>query len=435
MKKNILILLLVLAFVMSLVACASCEHVDADDDYLCDKCGEHYDDGDNDVGPEITDVEVAFSVRLDNGEALSGVNITFASKTDSYNVVSGADGSIKLSLKPGNYSIDYDYDTLPEYCTPETFGVKITEETTSVSLVVVDNQPDGSKEKPFYISESITEITIEPGQEIFFNYRGTTEKYVRVYHAAAVVYYGEEVGVAVDGVTNLLLQPADVGRISTFSVKNTSDTAFTTNMELVAPLGTIENPIVLEENNATVTVQPEQVIYYSWTADKSGMLVLASPTERNNVSLTKVLDNDVLIISMTDGSAAAYLPVSAGDVVTISVSSIAPTSEQVQQNPGIGNMPLDVELALNVYAGTEEDPVPVLKDYIDLSVGAGESIVFSALAGQSLVIYDESAITVTHGDQTYTNDNGSVIEVTLTSNIFTITNGADHLNGIDIQIN
>ena len=434
MKKNILILLLALSLVLTLASCTSCEHVDADDDYLCDKCGEHFDDGDEYVEPENKDVDLTITVTLDDGTPLSGVKINLASKSASKDVVSGADGKVKVTLEPGNYAITYDYDTIPEYCTPDTFGVKIEEGMTTLSLVIVDNQPDGSAEKPFYISESTTEITVEPGQEIFFNYRGTTAKYVRVYHADAVVYYDGEVGTAVDGVTNLLLQPADVGRISTFSVKNTSDTAFTTTMELIAPLGTIENPIVLGENSATVTVEPEQMLYYSWTADKDGMLVLATPTERNSITLTKTLENDVLVIAVTDGSAAAYLPVSAGDVITLGISSIAPTSAQLQQDPTLGTKPLDIEFTLNVYAGTEADPVPVLKNDFDVSIGAGSSIVFAATAGQTLRVDDDSIISVTNGDSTVTNENGNAIVVELTSNIFTITNMTDHINGITVSL-
>ena len=52
--KKFLIILLALTLVMSLASCKKCkEHIDADDDYRCDICGENFDDGDENPEPPI----------------------------------------------------------------------------------------------------------------------------------------------------------------------------------------------------------------------------------------------------------------------------------------------------------------------------------------------------------------------------------------------
>lgn len=426
--KRFLTLILALTLVFALASCKKCDgHVDADDDYKCDKCGEDYDDGDE--APDVTTVTVSFTVKLDNGQALSGVSFTLERGERFYNLTSDANGLASVSVEPGAYAISYDYDTLPEYCTPETFGIKIAEGTNSFNLLIVDNQPDGSAQKPFFISENETELTLSPGQEVFFNYRGSSLKYARVYSDAVVINYGDNTYEAVNGLVEAVIEP-DIGTVTVFSVKNISDAELNTTLYLEAPLGSSENPIKMDTNSLTATVNDETIIYYKWTADKDGVLVLTSPTERNNISLTKILENDVPVSSYTSGSSAAYLVVSVGDTVTVAVSAFAPDKDSVNQNKDI-----EVSLSLKVYAGTHADPVPVLKDEISLSLNANSEIVFRGETGKTLKITDESYVSVWHDTITYTNSEGNEISVTLCKPIFVLENKNEKINGITLIFN
>ena len=410
-------------------------HVDADDDYKCDSCGVNFDDGDE--APAPTGVQVTFTVKLDNGSSVSGVKFTLSRGEKSYTLTSGADGNVTQLLDLGAYSIEYDYESLPTYCSPDTFGFKVEEGTTEVTLTIVDNQPDGSANKPFFISENETEITLAPGQEIYYNYRGSTEKYVFVYNSGAVINYNNESFAAVDGIASTLLKPeAIAGKVTSFSIKNNTDAEFTATMELIAPLGAMENPIVLSDKSGSASVTPEQIVHYRWTADKAGVLVLTSSTARNSISLTKILENDISIITQTDGSSAAYISVAVGDVINLAVSVLQPSSEELKVDPSLATTPTTVEFAFSIYAGTEAEPVPVLKSELDVSIAPDSSVVFSldGYSGKSISIPDEENVTLTHGGTDYTPDTKGEIKVALASGLFTVTNNHEYHNNIVIKV-
>lgn len=429
--KKFLILLLAFTIILSLASCKDKEnnenvcdgHVDADDDYLCDKCGENYDDGDE--APDLaepTKYEITFELVLDNGDAVSGVKFTITRGARTFELVSGADGIAKQSLEEGPYAIEYDYDTLPEYCTPDTFGFKVEEGMTKVTLVITNNTPDGTAEKPFLIVDNDTEITIEPGQSIYYAYRGTTVKTLTINAEGVSVNYNGDTYSSEDGVISLQFNP-EIGKQIIFSVNNTTDSKITTVMSIVALPGSSENPFELEGTSGVASVSEEHIVYYKWVADKDGVLVVRSSSSFNNISLTKVLENDILIIAQTAGDAAAYLVINAGDEISIGVSAIN-TADKV-----------DVDFSISSYAGTESDPVPVLMDEIDISLSPNQSIIFSVEVGKTLRITDENRVSVWHDTITFTNEGDVEIVVELVKPIFVLNNYSEFVNGITINFN
>ena len=430
--KKILFLFLALAVVTSLASCKDKEnnnnnnnqcssHVDADDDYLCDKCGENFDDGDE--APSVvapTEYDVTFVVKLDNGDILSGVKFTLTRGEKSFNLESGSNGTATQSLEAGPYAIEYDYDTRPEYCTPDTFGFKVEEGTSRVELIIVNNTPDGSAEKPFTVTENETEITVSAGESVYFVYRGTTIKKLTINETGLSVIYDGTVYNPDGGVIKLDFHP-EIGKETIFAVKNNTESSITTVMSLIAPLGSSENPISLTENSATVSVNEEEIIYYKWISDMKGVLILTSNCVNNNISLTKVTENDILIVSQTTGNKAAYLAVEEGDEVTIGVSAID-TAEVV-----------DVDFTITTYAGTDSDPVPVLLDNIDISLVPNQSIVFAGEVGKTLHINDENRVSVYHDTITFTNELDNEIVVELLKPLFVLNNYSEYINGISIS--
>lgn len=405
-------------------------HVDANDDYMCDNCGDDFDDGPRSV-------QIKFNVKLDNGSAVSGVRFTVARGGNSYTLTSGADGSVTQSLPLGAYSIEYDYESLPTHCSPDSFGFKVEDGTTEVAITIVDNTPDGSARKPFFISENETEITLLPGQEFYFNYRGSSEKHVYVYNSGAVISYNGESFEAVDGIASTILKPEAVaGKVTIFSVKNNTDAEFTATMELVAPVGSMENPIILTEKSGTASVTSEQIVHYRWTSDKDGVLVLTSSNVRNSISLTKIIENDISIITYTEGSAAAYISVSVGDVITLAVSALQPTSDELKADPTLATTPTPVDFAFSIYAGTDEEPVPMLKSQLDVSLAANSSVVFSLEGGvgKFISIPDEENVTIKHDGILYTPNDDSEVNVLLYSTVFTVNNNYEYHNNIIIKI-
>ena len=276
-------------------------------------------------------------------------------------------------------------------------------------MVIVDNNPNGTSAKPFYIVEDITPLELDAGCEVYYIYRGAAMRYLTIESDGVVVkYQGEEFG-AENGKVVVEITPA-LGEMSRFSVKNTTDAKLEISICMIAPKGAMENPIDLEGNSAQASVPVDGAVYYKYVADKNGVLVVSSRNTLNNISLSNL--NSYAVTSATEGALCTYMYVSEGDEVLIEVSS---TDEQNATT---------IEFSVNCYAGTEADPVPVLGNELDLSIPADAAIVFSAEAGKTVSFYNRS-VTLTVGGEDYS---GSV-EVVLAGNaatvLFTFTNNSD----------
>lgn len=426
-------------------------HIDADDDYLCDKCGEHFDDGDEAVIPEKDKINVTFTVRLDDGTALAGVKFILTRGANTVELVSGADGTVVGSLDAGTYYITYDHDTLPEYCWGETPGVKIDKETKTAEILVVDNRPNGTPEKPYPTSGEAIEINISSGEELYYSCRGTSLRYVIVNSADLVINYNGETYTAVDGVVTVGVSSTDVETPTIFSVKNISDSAVTATMEIYAPLGSYDNPIELTGNNIEVDIADGKTIYYAYKADKDGIVVITSPTEGNEIlisrNIIKITDGVEEIVSTitaeSSGSNAGYIYVSKGDDIRIGVSYVEPEKDESdkddakadsQENGDSSDVPVinTVELSFNLYAATEEDPAPVLNNEIYIRLDAGASVVFSAEEGKTVSVDSENSISVTYnGESIFVGEDFVITGETKLS----ITNSTDTLAIFTLKLN
>ena len=135
------------------------EHIDADGDYLCDECGAAV------IPKAPAQVDVTFTVKDDEGDVLAGITVILANEeNDEYNVTtaaSDAEGKITAKVYVGSYSVYYDYDTdaLGYYLT-QTGTITVTDETTALELFLIDNNPNGTLEKPYIISAGENSITI-----------------------------------------------------------------------------------------------------------------------------------------------------------------------------------------------------------------------------------------------------------------------------------
>ena len=367
-------------------------HIDADDDYLCDKCGEHFDDGDEAVIPETDKINVTFTVKLDDGSALSGVKFVLTRGGKTVELVSGVDGTVVGSFEEGSYYIDFDHDTLPEYCWSDLPGIKIENGTSSIELTIINNKPDGTAGKPYPISDEAMDITLAPGEELYYSCRGTGIRYVTVNSSDLIINYNGETYTAVDGVITVGVSSVDVETPTIFSVKNLSDATVTAVLDTYAPLGSSENPIELVGNSAVAEVPSEKTVHYLYKVEKDGVLVLNSPTLGNSISITRnvnvVIDGETIIVPIltgTDNSSSAYICVSEGEDVKIGVSFIEPeNSVYIPEDEADEEKLFSVEFEVEVYTGDTLDPVPVYKSDINLSLDSGRSVVFSSELGNTV---------------------------------------------------
>ena len=318
-----------------------CTHVDKDDDYLCDLCGEHFDDGDETAEqPAVVTKDVTFLVVLDDGTALSGVKFALVRGETRIDLVTDANGEATAALEELAYSIEYDSDTLPEYCMADTFGLKVSADKNEITLFVIDNKPNGTMAKPFPVLESEVAVTIAAGQEYVYVYRGSSMKILSLDNTDLVVAYGDEERNATSD-SPIYIVPTDVGKATYFTLKNPTDSEISCTLHFDAPLGSNENPIEVDEGGATDTVNSEKTVYYSYTATKDGVITLNCDNERNSITLTRILENDVPEVVQTNGLSSVSMEVKEGDVITIGVSAL-------EANSNHENKDYDVEISFTI---------------------------------------------------------------------------------------
>ena len=419
-------------------------HVDADDDYLCDKCGEHFDDGDEVEIPAVDKINVTFTVKLDDGTPLSGVKFILTRGDKTIELISGMNGIIFAGIEEGAYHVTYDHDTLPEYCWGETYGVKIEKNTSSVDIIVVDNRPDGSAEKPYSASEEKMTIEIAPGEELYYSCHGTSLRYVTVKASDLVVTYDGTTYTAENGVITVGVSSVDVNTPIVFSIKNTSDHTVVADMEIYAPLGSSENPIELTESDAVVEVPAEKTVYYVYKADKDGILVVTTPTIGGEILITRN------IVRVTDGveeilstitaecrdSSAGYVYVREGEEIKLGVSYVAPGNDDKvdaqDSNGGNDSSVNSVEFSVSLYAATESEPAPVTVDNLYIRLDEGASVVFSAEEGKTVTVESENAIAISYNGADVQIGEGFVISGEAE---FKITNSSEQLAIFTVKLN
>ena len=321
-----------------------CIHVDKDDDYLCDLCGEHFDDGDEiPEKPVATTNDVTFIVKLDDGTVVPGAKFAIVRGETRIDLVSDANGKATATLERVAYSVDYETDTLPEYCMPDTFGFKVVEDTNEITLVVIDNKPNGTMAKPFPVLESEIAVTIGANQELVYIYRGSSMKLLSIDNADVIIKYGDEERNATAD-DPIYVVPSDIGQATYFTLKNPTNAEISCTLHFDAPLGSSENPIEVDENGATVRVNPETIEYYSYTVTKDGVITLSCDNERNSITLTRIIMKNGEPIPQTvqtNGLSSVSMEVKEGDVITIGVSAL-------EANDNHQNKDYEIEISFTI---------------------------------------------------------------------------------------
>ena len=327
MKIKVLVALLCLCLALfALASCGECKaHVDANDDFMCDNCEAEFDDGYEPVTLNIT-------ITVDGGMSPEGKKLVLVDGDLRYEITLDSAGKACELIIPGIYEVSFEGYML------NADLVKIKPTTTTLELMAMDNTPDGALAKPFPVTTS-TDLTIGAGEEIFFTYKGTSIKYARVYSDSVAINYNGTTYTAVDGLAEACIRPGfshgdndDGSRNIIFSVKTISDESVSVTLLFEAPLGSGENPYVMTEATATVTVNADTEVYYVWVADKDGTLTLTANTDRNNITVSKVMEGNVPKVITTKGKTEISLSVKAGDEIRIGVTAFAPTADGESQD-------------------------------------------------------------------------------------------------------
>lgn len=395
----------------------ACAHLDKNDDFVCDTCGEEYDDG-------IEKTACTFTVVDSDGNKIEGASFTLKRGSVTNTLTSGAGGVASCDLVAGEYSVEFDYDTIPSGFQPSVFSVEVKKDSTSFELILVDNNPNGTADRPYYISENETPLALLADAEVYYNIRGGAGKTLSIACADVTVKFNGETYEPIDGVISIYID-SEVDAMNAFSVKNNSNRDLDIVINLVSPLGSMDNPIEMTENTLTVAAYVGTSVWYKWTAASAGVVFVGSSNSRNNISL--INETSSAVSESTEGSLGEYMMVSEGDVVLISLSAMSSRDDE--------SLTVDIEFSVKLYAGTESDPIPVVKNSFGLSLKTGAALVFSLENGGVLSIADTD-ITVVYNGDTYSPSKLGIVMVTLEDGaIFTINNTSESSNGIDVKIN
>ncbi len=375
MKKNmskVWAVLLCCLMVCAMVVLAACKnevpqqpcatHTDADEDGKCDVCGaevpvdvceDHIDtDGDNhcEICGEICvdPINMVITLKDEKGNPMAGISLTLLFEGESALVAKTDDaGCVNAELLPGLYTVWFEGLEEGWYVEGNMAEVEFSAEAPMREFKAVDNNPDGSEEKPYYVGDERVTLTASAGVTYHCFARGTSTRYLVVEGATTkVVYEGEEY-LPEDGVIRVLVKgAADTNSTIPFTVTNTgtSECTFTVCFESLP--GTQGNPYRAEaDKTLTAEVPAEGAVYYTYTATASGYLVLTCTTPDNNIMMYNT--TTYVVTSYTDGGACLYLPVNAGDEVSITVSSKGAATVNA------------VEFSLALHSGAENDALPV----------------------------------------------------------------------------
>ena len=305
------------------------EHIDADGDYLCDECGAAV------IPKAPAQVDVTFTVKDDSGNILAGVTVILANReNDEYNVTtaaSDAEGKVTAKVYVGEYDVYYDYDTdVLGYYFTDTSEVTVAESATEFELILIDNNPNGTVEKPYTVSAGENALTIPANTSYYYIIYRAVNLYFEATGATGIkVVYGEsEYTADANGKIDFALLGADTNSAEILSIENTTDAEITFAVEVNSAPGTYGNPIEIETVGEAIVTDPitkGTTLYYTYTATESGFFTVELSTAVAYISMQNTRNSNS-VNSVSDAEDGKIkLIVNAGDVIKIDVSVISST--------------------------------------------------------------------------------------------------------------
>ena len=325
MKHNRLVWAVLLTAALSVATMTACDKGTPEDTTAADSTpvtGEVTTEAATDAPAEK--VEVTLTVKDQDGNPVTDVTVSILPESgegESATLTADGEGSMKVSLPAGQYVVRF--DVLPEYVLGIDTPINVTAGMESVALEVTNNTPNGSVERPFFINEDVTTITVPAGTTYNFTLFGGYNRTLTLTDAGAEIVFNAETytpnengEIAVPIVTE---SPRDHAY---FALTNKSGEAREITLTVMSAPGSMDNPIAIAALGEAVTANVPQdgMLYYRWTATAAGTLTVSSADTINNISLNNL--NTSQVSDFTAGGESVSLNVSEGDVITVIVSVI-----------------------------------------------------------------------------------------------------------------
>lgn len=282
-------------------------------------------------------------LKKENGDVMEDIElVVYRDGEIVATLFTDSEGVAQAALPEGDYFVDY--TGLPEYHLALTNFVEMTAQDKTVEVEILDNSPDGSKEKPFFVGAEPTECVIPAGKECYFKLNAVVELTVTVKGGSSVTVYsvdeeGNEIPTSyqpnAQGEIVFDVYTGDANTPALFAIENTDTADKSATVTVAMPLGSMENPYVIEslDELLIVSVGDDEMVYHSWTASESGVFVLESLSAEAEILISIITEaGDETLITMHDavqGEKVLMITLKAEDEIIIAVSSTSGSADIV----------------------------------------------------------------------------------------------------------
>lgn len=315
--KKLLLMILCLAMLVSLLTLVtSCgpttppepckEHIDLNGNRVCDVCNELI----LDLPKNVT---VSFTVKDQDGAIVPGVEVTFTSIADASNTVTatgGQDGKLTATLKEGDYRVSYDYDVdAIGYYLADTTSIKIEDGTNELTLNLINNNPNGTEERPYALYVGDNNITLPANTSYYYVVNHAINLIADISGDGIKVTYRDNEYTTSDGAVSFSLLGEDTNSAEVLLIENITDTEATASV-IISPIpGSIGNPFVIEADGDVTAdnLTKGDSIFYTYTATAAGEFTITVTSENSYVAMinsrnsvaTNTNDSDTNVITLT----------------------------------------------------------------------------------------------------------------------------------------
>lgn len=307
---------------------------------------------------------------------------------------SGSSGSPNVNTGTGGgYEPGTSEPTEPEDATePEIVVPAAGSENNAYAEYV----PDGAG--------SFTTVTIPAGENMYYRLY-TAGSFLRVEDTDAEVIWNEQVYQAEDGVLEIAL-PADETQSVALAFRNKNSEEKSFAVEIRDVVGSKSNPIVLDsvaDVQAELTEGDADGVYYSWTADRSGILKMTLGSVAGTDAADAIITVKGTSVRLSEGGGAAQLPVKEGEEVLIQVLTQEDTYPQAQiQISGYVAVIVDMEIS------------QIPSQVESVTVDAGQSVILRITgSGRKSLKIADGDFAVMYDGVTYAPDAQGVIQMNL----------------------
>ncbi len=316
----------------------------------------------------LVEVECSFSILDQDGTPISNVTAYFThqnAQLPQVKISTDENGKASATLWEGSYTLSY--ENLPEGHLPDDVRMTVVKGTADYVLKVINNIPNGTEERPFSVHSETMEVKIPANTSYTYVLFNAMNRTIVIENTTLKVSY-KSVEYAPDenGTVSVLLtneSPRDPGY---FTLINTTDAEVEATLRIVSAPGSMENPYAIEalDENVVAAVAKDTTVYYKWVATKTGVLMVTSHTPNNHITLSNLTNSTVSYF--TNGAAATYLNVTAGDEILISVAIGRSDKNSTE-----------VVFKLTEHTATAEDSIPVWEGDFNFTLTSGATYTFT----------------------------------------------------------